>query len=69
MDAIEKDLHSRKKEIQDNIEQLFKDNISYTDWDVPEADDTEVANILLNIFKETINKIESDVQSGKYINF
>ncbi len=49
MDAVQKDLISRKIEIQKEVELLFKANMKITDWDVPEADDKEGAKILLDM--------------------
>ncbi len=51
MDAVEKELAGRKKNIKRELELLFKVNMKFTDWDVPEADDTKAAKILLEIIK------------------
>ena len=66
MDAIQKELISRKKEIQLAVELLFKTNMKITDWDVPEADDKEGAKILLDMIQEKIDAIRADVEAGKY---
>ena len=69
MDTIEKELLSRKEEIIKELELLFKTNMKITDWDVPEADDSEAANVLLSIFEEGFSKIKEDVKNGKYTNY
>ncbi|HIP19588.1 MAG TPA: hypothetical protein EYG70_00520 [Sulfurimonas sp.] len=69
MQAIEKDLESRKSEIQKELELLFKANITITDWDVPEADDQKVAEILLGVLQEKLDAIATDVADGKYTNY
>ncbi len=66
MDVIQKELESRKSEIKKELELLFKANMKITDWDVPEADDNEVANVLLNILQEALDEIKVDVSVGKY---
>ena len=66
MDAIQKELISRKTEIQLAVELLFKANMKITDWDVPEADDKEGAKILLDMIQEKIDTIRADVNAGKY---
>ena len=66
MDAIQKELVSRKAEIQKEIELLFQANMKITDWDVPEADDKEGAKILLDMIQEKIDKIRAEVEAGKY---
>jgi len=66
MDAIKKELESRRKEIAKGVELLFKANMKITDWDIPEADDNEVAKLLIEIIKEEVAKIEADIEAGKY---
>ena len=66
MDAIQKELISRKTEIQLAVELLFKANMKITDWDVPEADDKEGAKILLDMIQEKIDDIRADVNAGRY---
>ena len=66
MDAIQKELISRKTEIQLAVELLFKANMKITDWDVPEADDKEGAKILLDMIQEKVDVIRAEVNAGKY---
>ena len=66
MSALEKELQERKSEIENELELLFKANIKITDWDIPEVDDKEVATKILEIMKNKLNKIEQDIESGKY---
>jgi len=69
MDVIQKELTSRKAEIQGAVELLFKANMKITDWDVPEADDKEGAKILLDMMQEKIDTIRADIEAGKYDNY
>jgi len=69
MDAVEKELNRRKDEIIKEVELLFKANMKFTDWDVPEADDRKAATLLVSILKEAIKKIEADIEAGKYDNY
>ncbi|NPA66900.1 MAG: hypothetical protein GXO11_08475, partial [Epsilonproteobacteria bacterium] len=57
MDAIQKELESRKSEIQKELELLFKANMKITNWDIPETDDQEAAELLVNILQESLDKI------------
>lgn len=68
-DAVIKDLAEREAEIEEAIELLFKANMKITDWDVPEADDTKAANIILNIMEKKIHQLRDDVKAGKYENY
>jgi len=69
MDMIQKELTSRKIEIQGAVALLFKANMKITDWDVPEADDKEAAKILLDMIQEKLDEIRADVEAGKYNNY
>ncbi len=66
MDAIQKELESRKDEIRSGMELLFKANMKITDWDIPEVDDKVVANMILNTLQEVLDEIKADVVAGKY---
>ncbi len=65
-DVIQKELSSRKDEIRKSLELLFKANMKFTDWDVPEANDQEAAEILIDILYEKLKEIEEDVKNGEY---
>ena len=66
MQAIIKELASRKEEIQKELELLFKTNMKITDWDVPEADDKQAANVLLDMIQEKVDALREEVASGRY---
>jgi len=59
MDAIEKDLASRKEEIKKEVKLLFEANMKITDWDVPEADEAKAAKLLLAIMQEALDELKS----------
>ena len=69
MKAMIKEFESRRSEIEKALELLFKANMKISDWDVPEADDTEAATILLAILQEKLDTIREDVKSGKFKNY
>ena len=66
MDVIQKELQSRKAEIRTAMDLLFKANMKITDWDVPEADDSEAAAILVKMMQESLDEIKADITAGKY---
>ena len=63
---VQKDLESRREEIMDDIETFFKENLKFTNWNVPEANDQEIAEGLMVILTEKLNEIEQKVKEGKY---
>ncbi len=69
MDPVRKEIESRRKEIAAELKLLFKANMKITDWDVPEADDREAAELLLQVMQEELDKLKEEVRSGKYDNY
>ncbi len=67
MDSVEKELHSRKKEIKKELKFLFKANLKITDWDIPEVDNQKAAGILTEILQESLDEIKEDVKNDKFI--
>ncbi len=68
-DVIQRELSSREDEIRKSLELLFKANMKFTDWDVPEADDQEAAEILVGILSKKLQEIKADVKNGEYKNY
>lgn len=69
MEAIRKEFESRKDEIRNGVEMLFKANMKITDWDIPEVNDRDAAKILLSIMQEALSEVTKDVEEGKYDNY
>ena len=69
LDAVQKELQGRESEIQKSLEILFKANMKITDWDVPEANDQQAAEILVDILSKKLDEIKLDVKNGKYKNY
>jgi len=51
------------------LEFLFKANMKITDWDVPEGDDSEAADIILNIMDKKLQELRAAAKAGKYKNY
>ena len=69
VDPVKKELESRRKAIKKELELLFKANMKITDWDVPEADDKESANLILQIMQDELDNLKEAVKSGEYNNY
>ncbi|MEA3383997.1 MAG: hypothetical protein U9Q20_04910 [Campylobacterota bacterium] len=61
-----KEINSRKIDIENQLEDLFKKNMKITDWDVPEADDNTAAQMIVKIMEDKLKLIKEDVDNGKY---
>jgi hypothetical protein len=66
---VQKDMHSRKQTIQDDLESLFKSNLRVTGYNVPEPNGQNASEILLEIFEEKLRSIQDDVKAKKYMNY
>ncbi len=64
MNPLDKELESRRGEIEKELKLLFKANLKITDWDIPELDEAEASVKLLQIFKEALDKIESEIKNN-----
>ena len=64
--AVQKDLYTRKEEIRDELESIFKSNLKIVGWNVPEPDDQDASQIIVNILEEKLQEIKVDVKDGKY---
>ena len=48
---------------------IFKVNMKITDWDVPEADDTLAAKIILDIMQEAVDGLKVRFEEGEFKNY
>ena len=69
MNPIEKEIERRRGEIAKELELLFKANMKITDWDIPEADDRLAAKMILKVMREELDRLEEEVDAGKYDNY
>ena len=69
MDAQHKEYEKMKKEIEKEVELLFKANMKIFDWDIPENDDRESARLIITAIEEAVDKLKRDVEAGKYDNY
>ncbi|MCK5293328.1 MAG: STAS/SEC14 domain-containing protein [Arcobacteraceae bacterium] len=68
-DIVQKELSDREEDIRDSLENLFVDNIKITNWDVPEANNQEASEILIDILSKKLEEIKVNVKNGKYENY
>jgi len=66
MTVTQKEIESRQEAIEEQLEDLFKRNMKITDWDVPEADDQQAAELIVEILQNKLDEIKKDVADRKY---
>jgi hypothetical protein len=69
MNPVEKDILVRKSEIILEMRALFKANMKFTDWDVPEADDKLAGELIINVMQEALDTLKEEIKEGKYDNY
>jgi ribosomal protein S20 len=69
MDAQHKELEMMRKEITAEVRGIFKTNMKIFDWDIPENDDREAAELILDVMQEAIDTLRREVKGGKYDNY
>ncbi len=69
MSPEEKEILSRQEEIESELRALFKANMKISDWDIPEADDDKLAQLLVDVMQKALDKIKQEVKEGKYHNY
>ena len=63
MDAVQKELASRKNEIKKELKLLFNANNRITEWDVPETNEKEAAKLLLQVMQEALDELKEEILS------
>lgn len=66
MDPVEKDIEARKGEIITEVRAIFKANMKFTDWDVPEADNRLAGELILEVMQEALDRLKSELEDGQY---
>ena len=66
MNPVKQDILRRKNEIISEVNGVFKLNMRITDWDVPEADDTLAAEMIVEIMQEALDGLKKKVKEGEF---
>jgi hypothetical protein len=66
MDAQHKELEMMRKEITAEVRGIFKTNMKIFNWDIPENDGREAADLILDVMQEAIDALRKEVKEGAY---
>ena len=64
MDALRKELQSRKDEIKGEMKAIFEANTHITGWDVPEVDENEAKKLLLGIMQKALDELKKEISDS-----
>jgi len=60
MDETTKGIESLKKEIRMEIRAIFKVNMKFEGWSVPEMDDKRAAKEILEVMQEALDELKEE---------
>ncbi len=63
MDAVQKELESRKEEIKKELRLLYNANNRITSWDVPETNEKEAAELLLKVMQDALDELKAEIRA------
>ncbi|MCF6310597.1 MAG: hypothetical protein L3J19_09050 [Sulfurimonas sp.] len=69
MDATTKGVEALKNEIRHEVRGIFKMNMKFEDWSVPETDDRKAAGLILIEMQNALDKLKDEFQAGEYDNY
>ncbi|MCK4974055.1 MAG: hypothetical protein KAR81_02290 [Sulfurimonas sp.] len=69
MNATAKGVEALKNEIRHEVRGIFKMNMKFEGWSVPEVDDKQAAGQILNIMQKALNELKDELEEGKYDNY
>ena len=69
MNATTKGVEALKSEIRHEVRAIFKMNMKFEEWSVPEANNKQAAGHILNIMQKAINELKDELEAGKYDNY
>ncbi len=66
MTPQEKETEMMKSQITKELRLLFKANMKIFDWDIPENDDRQSAELIIDVIQKALDELKSEVKEGKY---
>jgi len=69
MSAETKEIAKLQAGIKEDLKDILEKNLKISDWDIPEADDKELATKIVDILQEALNELKKEVQEGAYNNY
>ncbi len=69
MDATSKGVEALKNEIVAEVRGIFKMNMKFEEWNVPEADNKKAAQEIIDIMQQTLDNLKEEIKQGDYDNY
>jgi hypothetical protein len=62
MDETQKGVKSLKNEIRREVRAIFKMNMTFEGWSVPEMDDEEAGEKILEVMQEALDELKKETE-------
>jgi hypothetical protein len=62
MDETAKGVQSLKNEIRREVRAIFKMNMTFEGWSVPEMDDEEAGEKILEVMQEALDELKKEIE-------
>ena len=69
MTPQEQEIEKMRSSIKTELRLIFKANMKFFDWDIPENDDRKSAELIVKTMQEALDEIKEEIAEGKYDNY
>jgi len=69
MTPQEKEIEKMRSSIITEMRLIFKANMKFFDWDIPENDDRKSAELIVQTMQEALDELKEEIAAGKYDNY
>jgi len=66
MTPQEQEIEKMKSSIKTELRVVFKANMKIFDWDIPENNDRESAELISMVMQEALDEIKKEIAEGKF---
>jgi len=69
MDATSKGVEALRSEIREEIRTIFKMNMKFESWNVPEVNDYEASREIIDVMQKAVDELKIEIKNGDYDNY
>jgi hypothetical protein len=69
MTPQEQEIEKMRSSIKKELRLIFKANMKIFDWDIPENDDRQSAELIVQTMQEALDEVKQEITEGKYDNY
>jgi hypothetical protein len=69
MTPQEQEIEKMRSSIKKELRLIFKANMKIFDWDIPENNDRQSAELIVQTMQEALDEVKQEITEGKYDNY